>query len=95
MLLKYEELAKQFNQYIGHITDSLVLLEFPSEKCEGLNDINDIVFKFKNHLSIIKIKKHFNFKSTFLFRLVTPVHKRDDPTDKVTGQYSTLIIKRI
>ena len=34
-----KKLAKfnQFNQYFGHITDSLDLYEFPDEKvCEGL-----------------------------------------------------------
>ena len=37
MLLKNEELGKVFNQYFGHITDSLDLYEFPDEKvCEGL-----------------------------------------------------------
>ena len=35
MLLKNEEVAKEFNQYFGHITDSLDLYEFPDEKvCE-------------------------------------------------------------
>ena len=29
MLLKNEEVAKEFNQYFGHITDSLDLYEFP------------------------------------------------------------------
>ena len=36
MLLKNEEVGKVFNQYFGHITDSLDLYEFPDEKvCEG------------------------------------------------------------
>ena len=42
MLLKNEEVAKEFNQYFGHITDSLDLFEFPYEKvCEGLDDIDN------------------------------------------------------
>ena len=32
MLLKNEEAAKEFNQYFGHITDSLDLPEFPDGK---------------------------------------------------------------
>ena len=31
MLLKNEEVGKEFNQYFGHITDSLDLYEFPDE----------------------------------------------------------------
>ena len=37
MPLKYEEVAKEFNQYFRHITDSLELYEFPDVRvCEGL-----------------------------------------------------------
>ena len=39
MLLKNEEVAKEFNQYFGHITDSLDLYEFSYMKvCEGPDD---------------------------------------------------------
>ena len=58
MLLKNEEVGKVFNQYFGHITDSLNLYEFPDGKvCEGLDDIDNIVYKFRNHPSIVKIKQ--------------------------------------
>ena len=44
MLLKNEEVGKEFNQYFGHITDCLDLYEFPDEKiCEELDDIDNIV----------------------------------------------------
>ena len=37
-----EEVAKELNQYLGNITDSLVLHEFPYEKvCEELDDIKN------------------------------------------------------
>ena len=50
MLLKNEEVAKEFNQYFGHITDSFDLYEFPNVRaCEGLDDIYNIVYKFRNH----------------------------------------------
>ena len=40
MLLKNEEVGKVFNQYFGHITDSLDLYEFPDEKvCAKLRAI--------------------------------------------------------
>ena len=45
---------KDFNQYFGHITNSLVECEFTSEKCQRLDDIENIIFKFKNHRSIMK-----------------------------------------
>ena len=52
ILIKNEEVAKEFNQYFGHITD----YEYPDEKvCEGLNDIDNIVYKIRNHPSIVNI----------------------------------------
>ena len=58
ILLKNEEVAKKFNQYFRHIIDSLELYEFPDVRvCEGLDDIDNIVYKFRNHPSIIKIKE--------------------------------------
>ena len=90
MLLKNEEVGKVFNQYFGHITDSLDLYEFPDEKVwEGLDDIDNIVYKFRNHPSIVKIKEQYKFKSNFLFRLATTeeikVIIRDIPTNKAAG----------
>ena len=44
MLIKNKEVGKVFNQYFGHITDSLDLYGFPDEKvCEGLDDIDNIL----------------------------------------------------
>ena len=63
MLLKNEEVLKEFYQHFGDITDSLNLYEFPYEKvCEGLDDIDNIVFKFRNHPIIAKIKKRYKVK---------------------------------
>ena len=60
MLLKNEEVAKEFNQYFGHITDSLDSYEFPDVRvCEGQDDIDNIIYKFRNHTSIIKIKERY------------------------------------
>ena len=56
MLLKNEEVAKEFNHCFGHITDSLDLYECPDLRvCEGRDDIDNIVYKFRNHPSIINI----------------------------------------
>ena len=72
MLLRNEEVAKELNQYFEHNTDSLDLYEFPDVKvCEGLDDIDNIFYKFRNHPSIIKIKERYKVKENFLFRLAT------------------------
>ena len=66
MLLKNEELAKEFNQYFGHITDSQDLYEFPNEKvCNRLDDIDNIAYKFRNHPSIVKLKEQYKVKGNF------------------------------
>ena len=90
MLLKNEEVGKVFNQYFGHITDSLDLYEFPDEKvCEGLDAIDNIVYKFRNHPSIVKIKEQCKVKSNFSFRLATTEQIkaviRDLSTNKAAG----------
>ena len=64
--------GKEFNQYFGHITDSLDLYEFPDVRvCKGRDDIDNIVYKFRNHPSIIKIKERYKVKENFSFRLAT------------------------
>ena len=66
MLLKNEEVGKVFNQYFGHITDSLDLYEFPDEKvCEGLDDIDNIVYKFKNLQVLQKLKSDSHLLKNF------------------------------
>ena len=90
MLLKTEEVAKEFNQYFGHITDYLDLCEFPDEKvCEGLDDIKNIVCKFRNHPSIVNIKERYKVKGNFSFRLATTEEIkaiiRDLPSNKAAG----------
>ena len=60
MLLKNQEIAKEFNQYVKHITDSVDLYEFPDVRvCEGRDDTDNIVYKFRNRPSIIKIKERY------------------------------------
>ena len=90
MLLNNEEVAKEFNQYFRHITDSLNLYELPDVRvCEGLHDIDNIVYKLRNHPSIVKIKEPYKVKGNFSFNL--PLQKeikaiiRDLPTNKAAG----------
>ena len=90
MLLKNEEVAKEFNQYFGHITDSLDMYEFPDVRvCEGRDDIDNIVYKFRNHSNIIKIKERYKVKENVSFRPATTEEIktiiRDLPTDKAAG----------
>ena len=67
---KNEEVAKEVNQYFGHIIDSLDLYEFPYEKiCEELDNIGNIVCNFKNNPSIVKIKERYKVKDNFSFIL--------------------------
>ena len=71
MLLKNEEVAKEFNQYFGHITDSLDLCEFLDLRvCKGLDDIDNIFYKCRNHPSINGTK----LREIFLLDL--PLQKR-------------------
>lgn len=52
------------------------LYEFISEKCDGPNDINNIVCKFRNHSSIMKIKESYSLTGNFSFNLVSTVEKK-------------------
>ena len=100
MLLKHEEVTKEFNQYFGHITDSLDLYEFPDVRvCKGLDDIDNIVYKFRTHPSIIKIKERYKVKENFSFRLATTEEIkaiiRDLPTNKAaSGEIPVNVLKK-
>ena len=90
MLLNNEEVAKEFSQYFRHITDSLNLYELPDVRvCEGLHDIDNIVYKLRNHPSIVKIKERTKLRA--IFHLDLPLQKeikaiiRDLPTNKAAG----------
>ena len=84
-LVKNEEVAKEFNQYFGHISDSLDLYEFPDVRvCEGRDDIDNIIYK-----SMIKIKERYKVKENFSFRIATTEEIkaiiRDLPTNEAAG----------
>ena len=94
------EKVKEFNQYFGHITDSFDLYEFPDVRvCEGLDDIDNIVYKFRNHPSIVKIEERCKVKGDFSFRLATTEEIkaiiRDLPTNKAAcGEIPLNILKK-
>ena len=54
----------------------LCFYEFFSGKCDGPNDINNIVCKFRNHSSIMKIKESYSLTGNFSFNLVSTVEKK-------------------
>ena len=85
-----ETCKSYFSNKHGHITDSLDLYEFLDVRvCEGRDDIDNIVYKFRNHPSIIKIKERYKVKENFSFRLATTEEIkaiiRDLPTNKPAG----------
>ena len=76
--------------YWLYITDSLNLYEFPDVRvCEGLDDIDNIDYRSRNHPSIVKIKERYKGKGNFSFRLATTEEIkaiiRDLPTNKAAG----------
>ena len=96
MLLTNEEVAKEFNQYFGHINDSLDLYgSFYEKFWEELVHIDSIVCKFTNHQ---KIKEWCKFKGSFSSRLATTeeikVIIRDLPTNKAAWGKSQSIYWR-
>ena len=62
MLVKNKKVTKKFNQYVGYTTDSVNLYESPQKNCcEALDDIYNIICKFRNNPSIIIF--HFSFRN--------------------------------
>ena len=89
ILLNNEKIATEFNTYFGKVVDSLDLYEFQSETSASIDQIDRIVYKFRSHPSIIKIKKHINTKEKFSFRLVSKEEIqaiiKDLPSNKASG----------
>ena len=78
MVLDNESVSEECNNYFSQIVDSFDLYEFPLEPCrEYVDDVDNIVSKFKTHLCIVKIKKHFKIRTTFSF---SPISK-----DEIVG----------
>ena len=70
IILDNKSVSGKFSNYFPHIVDSLGLYEFPSEPHrEYVDEIDNVVSKFKTHLVTVKIKKHFKIKTTFSFIL--------------------------
>ena len=64
------EIANTFVEYFNHITDDLGIVKWkPSIICSS---INDIIQKYENHPSILKIKQSVKWDSTFTFSHIYP-----------------------
>ena len=60
---------------------------FPDEKvCEGLDDINNVVCKFRKHPTIVKIKEQYKVKGNFSFRLTTTEEIKTTIRDLLTNK---------
>ena len=70
-----DKVAETMNEFFVSVTDSLGIKENSGYEnaTEGITDpIDEAVHKFSNHLSILKIKNHYQNAGSFHFQKVTP-----------------------
>ena len=65
------KIAKTFNTYFEIVTDSLNLFEWIGESVNSNDKIEQILFKFSKHPSILKIKQKVKINSKFSFQSVS------------------------
>ena len=65
------KIAKTFNTYFESVTDSLNVFEWISESVNSNDKIEQILFKFSKHPSILKIKQKVKINSKFSFQSVS------------------------
>ena len=61
------KIAKTFNSCFESVTDSLQLLDWPLQSNISYEKVQNIVKRFSNHPSIIKIKLKFKLNKKFFF----------------------------
>ena len=67
-----QKYLKNLTNIFGLITDLLNLYELSDVRvCEELEDIDNIVYKFRNHSSIVKIKERYKVKGNVSVRPTT------------------------
>ena len=64
------KIAKTFNTYFESVTDSLNLFEWIGESVNSNDKIEQILFKFSKHPSILKIKQKVKINRKFSFQSV-------------------------
>ena len=99
ILLKNKKVADVFNSYFDSETDLLDLFSWSTQNDNKNNDaLQNILKRFYNHPSLIKIKQLVNnqtkfscvneailsgkFPDSLKLSNIVPVHKKKDPTDK-------------
>ena len=72
ILMENTEIASTFNSFFGSVVDSLDLYEWPSEEIQySFDNIENIVLKYRNHPSIIKIKHNHKINHRFSLQPVS------------------------
>ena len=68
LMVKNDEIAKIFNKHFSEIVDKLDIFEWPSCETEDTKDqVTHIIYKYKNHPRIKKIKSNYTIKQKFHF----------------------------
>ena len=83
------KIAKTFNSYFKSVTDCLELFNWPLQPNVSCDKVQNIIKRFSNHPSIIKIKHKFKLNKNFSFQCVseTTIRKvvKSLPSDKGTA----------
>ena len=92
------KVAKTFNTYFESVTDSLNLFEWIGESVNSNDKIEQILFKFSKHPSILKIKQKVKINRKFSFQSVSEDTVKNAvknlPSDKATaGEIPVAIFK--
>ena len=70
IIFENNKITKTFNTYFESVTDSLNLFEWVGESVSSNDKIEQILFKFSKHPSILKIKQKVKINSKFSFQSV-------------------------
>ena len=98
-ILDKQEIATILNSYFGNIAENLNLPRWPSQSNLPKNDtIGNIILKYKNHPSIIKIKSTNIISKRFVFHEITTTETAKIINDlscnkKSSGEIPTNLLK--
>ena len=98
IICKNSKIAKTFNTYFESVTGSLNLFEWIGESVNSNDKIEQILFKFSKHPSILKIKQKVKINRKFSFQSVSEDTVKNVvknlPSDKATaGEIPVDILK--
>ena len=91
-------MTKTFNLYFKSVTDSLELFDWSLQSNGSCDELQNIIKRFSNHPSIIKIKDKIKLNKKFSFQRVSEATVRkvvkNLPSDKATaGEIPNNILK--